>query len=115
MDALPRVFIPIKQEDKFNTSACEQYGERVFLLQADGPSVFNTLEVLAVFEFELDTQGFDPLVDYIALTGPTIFVALFYALAHRKYPQIKTLLFDARKSQYNERVVRIGRPGAGGD
>jgi hypothetical protein len=106
---IPRVFIPIMETAPFNTSAAEQYGERIFIFHRISPPVFNAPEVVGIFSLELEAQKFDPAMDFVALTGPTILVALFYALVCKRYDRVKTLMFDARSGQYVERIVGLGK------
>lgn len=103
MIAKPRVFFPLKTP-RFDTQAAEAFGERVFLLSDDYPSPFYSDEIARTFSRILRVHGFVPRLDYVALTGPTIFVALLLGQVMVEHRFARMLLFDARSSSYVERV-----------
>lgn len=102
MIAKPRVFFPLKTP-RFDTQAAEAFGDRVFLLSDDYPSPFYSDEIARTFSRLLRVHEFAPRLDYVAITGPTIYVLWLGLVVMAEYGCGRALLFDARTSSYVER------------
>ena len=109
----PRVFIVVRNS-RFDVSSAKEFGSVEFIFDSDDAvSPFDLPDVIMSIEDELSERDFDPSVDYVALTGPTIMVATLYAVVMGRYGTVRTLLFDARKEGYRERSARVTRWPAG--
>jgi hypothetical protein len=85
----------------FDLSGAQQYGETVELTDRLSPfRVKNTVQVLLR---GLADAGFDPEKDYICLTGRSVIVAMFLALAAGHYGAVNILVYDARNATYERR------------
>jgi hypothetical protein len=92
--------------NRFDVSAAEKFGEITYLFD-NPPSPFALDKLISELLFELQRCDFDPNVDFIAMTGPTIqLVSLFVAVVNR-YGRVRSLIFDARMDGYRERVMNM--------
>ena len=106
----PRVFF-VTHSQRFNTRSADRFGKAVFVMDDDTVSPFQTDRILRSIESRLQDEKFDPDNDFVALTGAHVFVALFLAHAVARYSSVKALLFDAKSSRYQERIIQV-TPGA---
>ena len=105
-----RVFAPTTPQARFNLEDAGRFGGIVYALEA-APSAFATDELMEHFASVLET--FDPEIDCIAMTGKNIELALFVAVALQLHGEVRALLYDARGSEYQERMLRrVGATGA---
>lgn len=102
----PRVFFLARTPH--DTSAATKFGKRVYLFDREPwPTEENNGEFSKRIEEALDRNGFDPDLDFVALTGgPAALALLTFVLARGWNGYIRFLLFDARGDGYVER--RIG-------
>jgi hypothetical protein len=102
--SMPRVFL-VSRSERFNTQAAERFGMRTFLDVSS--SVFAVDKFIDEIYDKMVHERYQPGVDYIALTGPNLEVALLCATVFGAWPdrEQKLLLFDARSGYYTERRV----------
>jgi len=94
---------------RFNTKASEKFGTATFLMEDDSISPFQTDRVMHTIDERLTHEGFDAERDFVALTGSHVLVAMFLASAISRQSSVRALLFDARSSRYQERIISIAR------
>lgn len=99
-----RVFFPVHSA-RFDVSDAEKFGKPVFLFKTDRPNALDLEACLDAFDSALDSYNYDADEDFIALTGPTIFVVTLVLAACYKDEAIKFLVFDAATSKYVERTL----------
>ena len=100
----------VARTPRFNVSSAEEFGDITYVFDAERtPSPLNTDEIINKILDELSSMNYNPTVDFIALTGPSLLVALFLTCAmHDAGSQpVKTLMFDARYDKYIERIVTM--------
>lgn len=110
----PRVFLPVLSS-RFNLDAAKSYGEVVYLLRTESASPFQTDSLIGEFIEKLRADRFDPVRDFVAITGPQIFCSLLLAVVVQVYRRVRVLLFHASSSRYVERILdpeNWGRAGA---
>ena len=100
----PRVFLPVLSS-RFNLEAARPFGEVVYLLKTDDRSPFQTDALIHEFLDRLRADHFDPVSDFIAITGPQIFTALLLTAVVETYRKVRALIFHAASSRYVERVL----------
>jgi hypothetical protein len=87
---------------RYDLSALEVYGPITYISDIK-LNPFNTTSCLQIFKAGL--KNFDSTEDYICTTGNMQIVALMLMIAYELFPSFKILLFDARQSNYKERMV----------
>lgn len=104
---------------RFSTDLAKKFGEVHFFMER-GHSPFNTKQVIDELTHRLSADDFDPELDYVALTGPSIAVSLMMLVLGSLYPRIQVLIFDARYEEYRARTIEMpgstvgaARPGLG--
>lgn len=102
----PRALFVV-ESSRFNISSAREFGEIVYLLKGEPVSPLNVDEVVSRIKEALDDIAFDPKNDYVVLTGQTLLVAVYLAIACDVSGQVRTLMFDARHDKYVERVVKL--------
>ena len=100
---MAKVFLAEKNS-KYNLSSANKFGKLVFLSE-EQLNPFNTAEIAALFITGL--QQFNPKVDFVCLTGASSVICIFLAVAVKLYGSVKILMFDARETQYRERIIDI--------
>ncbi len=100
---MSRVFF-VQKSDRFDTGASKKFGEPVFVLGSD-VSPFNPDMVMLTAASRMKELRFDPDEDFVAFTGQSILLALFFGLVLTGWPRVSVLLFDARVNEYRPRVV----------
>ena len=93
---------------RFNMTTAREFGELVFLVP-EGVSPFSTDEIVCSVKASLSEQGYDPLVDYLALSGNLAVVAISTATVARfaRSEQIKVLIFNSRADSFQARILHI--------
>lgn len=104
----PTVFLvetPYKDVSRINT-----YGEPAMLWPAgiSRPSIWDTERVTASALARLETMGYNPDVDYLALVGSNALVSIVLAAVCSHYGQIGVVMFDNKNQKYIAR--RLGVP-----
>ena len=106
---MSRVFLA-EPNGRYDLTAAREFGDIVYLSdQSMNP--FDTATVVDKLETALIQAGFKPDEDYICMTGQSLTVAMLLAVAAATYPMVRLLMFDARGSNYRERVFSAGDPG----
>jgi hypothetical protein len=101
-----RVFV-VQNAGHFNVDPAKKFGDVIFLIDEDEHVYpFDTEKLVQRFSDLLDEHDYDPELDFIAFTGPHILVALFFGIVMAYYENPKVLLYDAKTSSYNERIIR---------
>ena len=96
-----RTFL-VEPNKRYPLDALEPYGELVYA----SPRPMNPFDVHnCLTQIRKGLKDFDPMDDYICLTGRVQTVAFFLAAAHEKFGTIRVLMFDAVNSNYRERIV----------
>ena len=91
-----------ERNTKFDLSALDSYGDKVYI--ADGQlNPFNT--DVCIRDLQTGLKDFDPMSDYICMTGNILVVSLMMMVAYSMFPVFKVLLFEARSSNYRERII----------
>jgi len=82
------------------------------ILEAHGPIKYVSINTINPFNIEscltIMQQGlktFDPATDYICMTGNLQTVAFMVMIAYSLFDTFRVLVFDARTSNYKERVI----------
>lgn len=89
--------------NRYDLSTLDVHGGLKFL--SDRPlNPFDVDHCLKTFKEGLEC--FDPSEDFICLTGNLQTVSLLMAVAYKKFSTFRVLVFDARISNYKERVIR---------
>lgn len=100
----PRVFI--LNHSNHNLSNAEEFGE-VVLLTRGNINVFNTERLLWTIREELVLRNrFDFETDYLAIVGSNI-ISFLAGVVLGVYPQVKLLLWDAVKRQYDLKITNL--------
>lgn len=98
-----RVFLP-HRTDKDVTSA-RDFGEIIYL--CDDCQVFDVDGTLRTFNKALNTYGFDPLEDYICMTGRPLALAFLLALVVRQHERVRLLFHNAKFNAYRARMFTV--------
>ena len=88
--------------NRYDLSALEAYGPVQFISDVK-LNPFNTVSCLQMFKSGL--KDFNPTEDFICTTGNMQIVSLMLMIAYSLFPSFKILLFDARQSNYKERMI----------
>ena len=88
---------------RYDLTTLEDIGDIVYA-SAEPVNPFNTERAMTTLRNGL--KDFNPDEDMICLTGNMQTVSMLLAVACRKYDAIRVLLFDARSSNYKERIMR---------
>lgn len=100
-----RVFLILDPTNKFSIDSVLRYGEPVFVLM-DYTNPLNPSLFFREVEMNLRSLRYDPDIDWVAMTGPILPVALFTAKLTAMYPNgFKSLLFNANEGQYIDRKM----------
>lgn len=86
--------------DRFDVSDVRRYGEPVYLLERQRPHATEVQSIVEILHDRLSEENFDPDVDYVAVTGPTVYVALLVADVLATCEGARLLVFDAPKDRY---------------
>ena len=81
-----RVFFIQEGTARFNTEPAKRFGRRIFLKSTASP--FNTDSFLEECIKNLELQKFNPDTDFIALTGPSLNIALFLGAVMTVYERL---------------------------
>lgn len=96
-----KVFL-VEPNNRYPLDALEPYGELVYT----SPKPMNPFDVkCCLHQIRKGLENFDPAEDYICLTGRVQTVAFFLAVAHKQFGTVKVLMFDAKTSNYRERII----------
>lgn len=106
----PRVFFPAEHGVRFDTEPAEKYGVRTYLLN-ENINPFNVEHVFREIERALDVERFNPVRDFIAMTGNYALVSFLVATAFRRYDRLQLLMFDAVTGEYRLKRVRLKKSG----
>lgn len=101
-----RVFIP-EENPRYNIDAAKTYGDLIYF---GGKGSINPFIVDKAMDGMLRgflEHEFDPEEDFLCLTGKSLVVALFLAVAIQNYGTVKTLMFTSRDSIYREIVITV--------
>lgn len=96
-----KVFLAAKNS-RFDLAALEPYGEIQYFINSLNP--FDTERCQQVFKDGLGSN-FEPTEDYICTTGNLLLVSMLMMMAYAEFDTFKILIFDARTSNYRERVI----------
>jgi len=96
-----KVFLA-EPNNRYDLRSVEAYGE-IKYISTNSLNPFNTEDCLKIFAIGL--LEFDPTEDYICMTGNLQIVALMMMIAYNKFKIFRVLIFDARTSNYKERVI----------
>ena len=86
----------------FDLSGAQPFGKIVWI--SDRLSPFRVKNTVQVLTQGLKDLNFNPEEDYICLTGRSVVIAMFLAIAARHYGLIKILVYDARNGSYEQRM-----------
>lgn len=96
-----KVFL-VEPNHRYDLKTLEAYGELSFI--SDEPlNPFDVEYCLKVLKEGL--KNFDPTEDYICLTGNLQTVSFMMMIAYNKFDSFRILAFDARTSNYKERII----------
>ncbi len=96
-----RVYLAEKSV-RYDITALDAYGPIEYV--SEYPlNPFNTTETMSKLKAGL--KDFDPTEDYICMTGNLQTVALMMMIAYSLFDTFKVLSFDARNSNYKERII----------
>ena len=104
---MSKVFVPTTN-DRFDLSKAAEHGEVVYLLdRRTVPNVFDPIGIAKAASQRFIEERYDPSVDYVALTGATVTVALVLAVALEMHGPVKILIFDAANERYVPRDLDL--------
>jgi len=106
----PRVFV-LQTQKRYDISAVEYYSKQlIYVLRDEHINPFDTAGFIELIKHRLIMEHFDPNKDFICLTGSSILLSLFMATVvwHANYQNIKVLMFDAKTTKYNLRILNFG-------
>lgn len=107
----PRVFF-VPNCGKFSLGNAEEFG-RIVRLTGMRSNPLEPLDVMREAERQLLDYDYDTDSDFIAFTGPSVLVALLFAVALRRNGRANLLLFDARNGgKYVPKRVTLEEQGA---
>lgn len=102
-----KVFL-VQAETRFDSSKVEEFGTRVYLIGDDcRATIFNPDALVREMAAKLAENEYDPHRDFIALTGPSVSIALLLATAVARHPVVQVLIFDAKAEVYKARLVSV--------
>lgn len=104
----PKVIV-VEPNPRFDLSAAQTFGEITYLTEGVNP--FDTHEIVRAVDAGLDRVGFDPTRDVVAIVGYVLTISFALAAIAAKHPKINVILYDARKSAYNKRVLDVSKVG----
>ena len=102
-----RVFAA-QRNSRYDMTAAENYGQVIYLI--DGHVHPMQLDIMVDQILEgLRSNRFNPLYDYVVLSGHLAIVPIFLATICRLYwrDRIRVLLFDSKTSEYVCRVLDL--------
>jgi len=99
-----RVFLPVKVP-RLDVTGAEKFGTLLYLFPEKHPSPLEINQVYEAICSALEVYRYEPGVDYIALTGPSIFLSLLTMAADNFGSKVKFLVFDAGASEYVEKEL----------
>jgi hypothetical protein len=92
----------VEPNTRYDLTALQAYGTVVFISNMQ----INPFDVnAAMLTIERGLDSFDPTEDYICLTGNLQSVALMMMVVYSLHKTFKVLMFDARTSNYRERII----------
>jgi len=102
---MARIFLAEKNS-KFDLAPARKFGQIVFL-SSTPMNPFNTGDLVNLFKAGLHKEHFNRDTDYICLTGVFSIICIFLAVAIKLHGSVKVLMFDAKETEYRERVIEI--------
>lgn len=97
----------VSSNERYDLGSAKEFGEVLCLmLNRKIISPFRTELFLNEIKLKLTEFQYDPLKDYIVLTGGTIATALFVGCVASMHRTFKVLMFDAGSSSYVERTIQ---------
>jgi len=99
-----RVFV-VEPNHRYDLTQAKAYGEIVYLMPVPvHPS--NTDWVVIGVREGAKRMAFDPLSDYVCMTGQATNVAIMLSVLHSQYGRtLKCLMFHPLTSTYQERII----------
>lgn len=94
--------ILVEPNPRYDLTAAEEFGDIVYLSKTI-MTPFNTADLIRTVKERLVAMDYDPETDYVCMTGYSLTVAMFLAVAVRMFGEVKIVMFDARNSTYKER------------
>lgn len=104
---MPRAFL-LADSSTYDTRKAEKHGDRVFLFDHE-PHPLQVGQLAHSVRARLEELAFDPLNDYIVLTGNNVSVAILCAVVAAHYGAFNLLAYDAKSGYY---VTRAFAPAA---
>lgn len=100
-----KVFL-VEPNQRYDLSALNDYGpiEYVSKRYMNPFDINNTLA-----KIKEGLKRFNPTEDYLCLTGNLLSISMMMMIAYSKFKVFKILVFDARTSNYRERVINNER------
>ena len=96
-----RVYL-VEPNSRYDLTALIAYGQIEYISKGS-LNPFNIGETLRKIKAGL--VDFDPTEDYLCLTGNLLSVSMLTMVAYSLFKSFKILAFDARTSNYRERLV----------
>lgn len=95
----------VEKTDRYDLSSLKAYGE-IGSLTDRRLDPFNVPATKVRLREGL--KNFDPTEDYLCLTGNLLSVSLMLMVAYAEFDTFRILVFDARSSNYKERMIHHG-------
>ena len=110
MEKNQRVFV-LQKQSRYDVSAVKYYSSDIVYI-ADGENLnpFDTDLFAELVSHKLKMANFDADHDFICLTGSSVLLSIFLAILVRQFPynsQFKILVYDARRSKYQLRLLNV--------
>ena len=103
----PRVFF-VQPNTRFDVKDAERFGETQYLLpNQHGLDHMNPTLCMRLINEALYSAGFDPDVDYVALTGPNVLLNYLVAIVFAASDPVRLLIYDQRDRKYVERRAAV--------
>jgi len=92
----------VEKSSKFDLTALSEFGEIVYISN----DYLNPFSVdYCLKEVQKGLESFNCTEDFLVLTGNLVLVSYMMMVAYEKFGTFKTLMFDAKQSNYKERIV----------
>lgn len=102
---LVRVFV-LEPTDQ-PTHLAQRFGNLTYVFEEfeERSSIWDTEQLTKEILQQLREDSFDPMKDYVVVTGKNVPLAVYLAAVAAEYGAFQALLYDAKDRQYCERVL----------
>lgn len=102
--AQARRVLMVAPHKKYDVSGAERFGEIEYVLDGWRGSAFQPEELIECILSRLEELQYDPLRDYLLLTGGQYLIVTLCAAVASKHKRYLALMFNASTEKYVERI-----------